>query len=580
MTRYLFVLLAMAAVIAAPMILRPAASVRTEDYAKGDRLVIITPHVETLRYEIEHGFSRWMQEKHGRRVVIDWRVPGGTSDIVKVVTSEYTAAFHAWWQKERRGSPAQAEGFLDSKSDSKSKSSAREAWLGSNVSSGFDLMLGGGPQDYDGLKKAGFIVSRDASGKFGPAAVKTAHPDWFTDAAIPASVAGQTYYDPDLAWIGTCLSAFGICWNKENLERRGIKAPAAWTDLADPAFENQLAVSDPTKSGTVAAMFECILQVEIAAAVKRSGQTLRGTVPANPAQALGSNLSPEGLARLNERLEGFDSVLNAPRAWTPLPANTIPDGWSAGLQEIRAIGANARYWTDSSTKIPLDVSEGEALAGMCVDFYGRNLIERLTKVNGESRLGFIAPHGGTTISPQPIAMFRGASNPELATRFIEFILSLEGQKLWGLKAGAPGGPEKMALRNMPLRRDYYVPEILVHAADPELRPLEPGAAFIYEPKYTAELFSSIRFLIRAMCIDPHIELKEAWHELIAHKFPPRATAAFNELPDAVSYAAVKAKIAPLLKSKDSVAVAKLARELSEHFRGNYLKARDLAREGK
>ena len=76
-------------------------------------------------------------------------------------------------------------------------------------------------------------------------------------------------------------------------------------------------------------------------------------------------------------------------------------------------------------------------------------------------------------------MFRGASNPELATRFIEFILSPEGQKLWGLKAGAPGGPEKMALRNMPLRRDYYVEANLAHAADPELRPLEPGEAFVH-----------------------------------------------------------------------------------------------------
>ena len=40
MKRYLFVLLAMAAVIAAPMILRPRESARTADYAAGDRLVI------------------------------------------------------------------------------------------------------------------------------------------------------------------------------------------------------------------------------------------------------------------------------------------------------------------------------------------------------------------------------------------------------------------------------------------------------------------------------------------------------------------------------------------------------------
>ena len=499
MKRYLFVLLAMAAVIAAPMILRPRESARTADYAAGDRLVIITPHVETIRYELEHGFLTWMKQRHARTVVIDWRVPGGTSDIIKVVNSEFKAA-----DEQRQGSGI-----------------------------GLDLMLGGGPSDYSGLKKSGYIIACDASGKFGPAAVKAAHPDWFSDTAIPARVFGQDYYDPGMAWVGTCLSAFGICWNSDNIERRGMTAPRTWADLAGPAFENQLAVSDPTKSGTVAAMFECILQINMAKAA--------GEQPATP--------------------------------------ETLAAGWLEGLKEIRRIGANARYWTDSSTKIPLDVSEGEALAGMCVDFYGRNLVERLTKVHGKSRLGFLTPHSGTTISPQPAALFRGAPNPELATRFLEFILSMEGQKLWGLRAGTPGGPEKMALRNMPLRRDYYVPENLQFAADPELRPHEPGAAFVYEPKYTSDLFSEIRFLIRAMCIDPHIELKEAWHELIAHNFPPEATAVFEELPG-VDYPAVKAKIAPVLKAKDPVATATLAREISETFRQNYLKARDLARAGR
>lgn len=492
MTRYLIVLLAMIAVIAAPMMLRPAASVRTEDYAERDRLVVITPHVETLRYELERGFTRWMQEKHGRRVVIDWRVPGGTSDIIKVVNSEFAAA------KE----------------------------ISADRGIGLDIMTGGGPIDYLGLKKSGHIVATDKSGKFGPAAVKAAHPDWFTEEAIPAKLSGQELYDPDLTWIGTCLSSFGICWNWDNLERRGIEAPVTWRNLASRLYENQLAISDPTKSGTVTAMFECILQMSMASA-------------------------------------------ESPAA-----------GWAAGFQTIRRIGANTRYWTDSSTKIPLDVSEGEALAGMCVDFYGRNVIERLTKATGTSRLGFLAPPGATTISPQPVAMFRGASNPELATRFIEFLLSPECQKLWGLKAGAPGGPEKMALRNMPIRRDYYIDANLTHAADPELRPLEPGMAFQYEPKYTADLFASIRFLIRAMCIDPHHELKDAWHELIAHGFPREATAVFDSLPPSLGYDEVRKKIAPVLKAKDPVAMTRLARELSETFRQNYLKARDLAREGK
>jgi iron(III) transport system substrate-binding protein len=501
MIRYHAVLLAMIAVIAAPMILRPEQSARTSDYAEQDRLVIITPHVETLRYEFERAFMAWMKREHGRTVVIDWRVPGGTSDIVKVVNSEFGAL----------GKGNGDEGIK------------------------LDLMFGGGPIDYGGLKKSGYITAQDGRGAYGPAAVKAAHPEWFAEEAIPASVAGQEYYDKDLQWLGTCLSAFGICWNRENLARRGLPEPQTWVDLTAVHFENQLAVSDPTKSGTVAAMFENILQMSIAAAVQEAGLTAE-------------TASPEAIEK----------------------------GWEAGWRTIRRIGANARYWTDSSTKIPLDVAEGEALAGMCVDFYGRNLVERLMKANGQSRLGFLVPRGGTTVSPQPIAMFRGAPNPELATRFMEFVLSLEGQKIWGLKAGVEGGPEKLALRNMPLRRDFYTPAILAQASDPELRPLEPGMAFHYESKYTGELFSAIRFLIRAMCIDPHHELKEAWQGVIAGGMPAEALAAFDAFPEAVRYEAVKKHIAPVLKAKDPIATARLAQELSETFRRQYLKARDLA----
>ena len=515
MRRYLAVFLALVAVIAAPMILRPAASVRTEDYAVKDRLVVITPHVETLRYELERAFTRWMQEKYQRRVVIDWRVPGGTSDILKVVNSEFTAA--------KAISPDRGIGI--------------------------DVMTGGGPIDYGGLLKSGYIVPRDASGKYGPGAVKDLHPDWFTDKGIPAKLSGQDLYEKDLHWVGTCLSAFGICWNIENMERRGLKAPTTWVDLASPVFENQLAISDPTKSGTVTAMFECILQMSMA----------------------------EGAAKM--MAQSSDSTAT-PEAKKALKIGGAALGWPQGLNVIRQIGANTRYWTDSSTKIPLDVSQGEALAGMCVDFYGRNVMERLTKANGKSRLGYISPAGGTTVSPQPVAMFRGAANPELATRFIEFVISPEGQKIWGFKAGASGGPEKMALRNMPIRRDYYAdPENIAHAADPSLRPLDPGMAFPYEPEFTGALFGSIRFIIRAMCIDTHLELKEAWHELIAHGFPTEATAVFNTLPPELNYEAVKKNIAPVLSGKDAVAKARLARELSETFRLQYLKAKELARSG-
>ncbi len=527
MYRYLAVFLAMAVTIAAPILLKPKESARSADYLPADRLVVVTPHVETIRFELERGFQQWMLTNHQRRVVIDWRVPGGTSDIIKVLKSEFTAAFENVWTTA--GNDAS---LIHDFADARSNSPARTAFLQSSAGVGIDLMLGGGPVDYNGLKKQGFTVSRNAAG-LGPEAVRKAHPDWFSNAVIPANIAGQDLYDPDLTWIGTCLSAFGICWNEERRVSLGIpSAPHTWADLALPAWRNQIALADPTKSGTVAAMFEVILQIEMQKA-----------------------------------------IASAPDS-DPARAAAAATGWLNGLRLIQRIAANARYWTDSSTKIPLDVADGEAVAGICVDFYGRNFVERLERANHTSRLHFIAPKGETTVSPQPVAMLRGAPNPELATRFIEFLLSPDAQKLWGWKAGTPGGPEKMALRNMPIRRDFYSPESLTNASDPDLRPMEKGIAFTYRPELTADLFSTIRVIIRAMCIDPHHELRNAWAALDASGFPPNATATFDSL-DAVNYTAA-AGIAAKLKSRDPIIAATVARDLSSLFRDQYLRVSSLA----
>ena len=38
---------------------------------------------------------------------------------------------------------------------------------------------------------------------------------------------------------------------------------------------------------------------------------------------------------------------------------------------------------------------------------------------------------------------------------MRFLLSPEGQRLWALKPGEPGGPVDVALRRNPIRRDVY-----------------------------------------------------------------------------------------------------------------------------
>lgn len=535
MGRYLALFLALAAVIAAPVLLKPDGSTRTRDFPPKDRLVVISPHIESIRAEFEAAFVQWMRERHGREVVIDWRIPGGTSEIKKVIEGEYRAALEHYWRTSR--SDPWKEEYGREFMDASSQSPARGVWLESTVGIGIDVFFGGGPGDFTEMARKGCIVAGDAEAGLGLAALRRARPEWFSDAGIPEKFAGEHFRDPNDTWAGTCLSSFGICYNTDFYTRLGIKPlPSRWEDLASPALENRVAMADPGKSGTVVKMLENILQQEMQRAAAEAKQS------------------------------GGD------------PKAALAEGWTRGLRIIQKIGANARYWTDSSTKIPLDVAEGDAAAGMCIDFYGRNIIERLEQANhGASRMAFVLPEGGTGQSVDPIAMLRGAPNPELATRFMEFVLGMEGQRLWAFKAGAPGGPKLMALRRLPVRRDYYTEENLRHAADPSILPYEIQNLLVYDPSLTGSSFSAIRLIIRAMCLDTHEELKTAWRALIANGFPPEATAVFEDVA-LVNYANTTGGINDKLKQRDPLVTAELSRTLAQHFADQYRRAARLAAE--
>ena len=62
---------------------------------------------------------------------------------------------------------------------------------------------------------------------------------------------------------------------------------------------------------------------------------------------------------------------------------------------------------------------------------------------------YVNAAGGSSVSVDPIGMFRGAPNADVAREFIAFTMSPAGQKLWNWKVGTPGGPERYALRRLP-----------------------------------------------------------------------------------------------------------------------------------
>lgn len=537
MSKTIAILTALVLTLAAPFLLRPAQTgyIRNPDKV----LVIISPHNETIRAEFTRAFRAHMLTTQGLDVLIEWRVPGGTSEIEKYIHSAYVAAFEYYWTNtlKREWSDHEiGEAFnnrrLDAEGDSPGQE-ARRIFLESDVGIGIDLMFGGGEYPFITQARSGHLMD---SGIF------ELQPEWFDEETIPARVSGETFYDPEHRWIGACLSSFGICYNTDSLRRlRADPPPSSWSDLGDPKFFAQIALADPSKSGSVTKAFEMLIQ-----------------------------------ERMREVLDELEPLSNE----TPEEheARALRLAWRKGLNLIQRICANARYFTDSSSKIPLDVAQGNAAAGMCIDYFGRTSNEMVRKPDGSSRVQYLTPLGGSSVSVDPIAMLRGAPEPELALDFIEFVLSPQGQKLWNYRIGTPGGPHEIALRRLPVRKDLYTPEHLRFFSDPDVLPYESAKAFEYRYEWTGRVFGPIRFIIRCMCIDPQEEMRMAWKKISDAGFPEQATRIFFDL-GFVSYDKAGGFINDTLKSGFKLSEINLARELSAQFRGNYIRAAAMADRG-
>ena len=467
-------LTALLVILALPFLARSGRRAPAIEVAPGERVIVITPHNEAVRYEFGRAFREHMAAR-GRTVQVDWRTPGGAAEIARYLAAECASASGC----------------------------------------GADVLFGGGSAEH---------IRHAAAGRLANSGIVTRHPELFGPGGIPQSAGGQLYWDPNGLWLGTCLSTFGICFNRDMLARLDVPVPASWEALADPRLHGQVALADPSKSGSVGKTFETIIQAQ-------------------------------------------------------MQDGNVEDGWGRAIRLIRRIGGNARYFTEASAKVPVEVAMGDAAAGLCIDFYGRFQSEATaTAAGGPGRVGFASAKGETALDPDPISLLRGAPHRDLAIAFMEFVLSADGQKIWAYRHGTPGGPQRYTLRRLPILPALYAPELTQYRADPDENPYAEGAGFQYHEAWTGPLFGAIAFVVRAMCVDTEPELAEAYGALAAAGFPPRATAAFDDL-SLVDYRAVSGPIRAALKARDPLQEAAWSRRLVHHFRALYLNATVLARAG-
>ena len=558
--KILFILIAIVAVIALPFLFRRPGIRLTEQ--TDDTVVIVTPNNEAIRLELEVGFREWYQKQTGRTVNIDWRAPGSTGNVVRLLNTSYENSFKNYWtQNLHRPWTHEVQSNYNQKSPKSALGKeAREAFLASNVGCGMDLFFGGGVTEFKKMATAGVLV---------PCDLLQRHPEWFNENIIPKELAGDALYDPDSKWMPAVLSTFGIMYNTDRLKDLGIEAPQQWSDLAKPAFYHQIAMVDPVQSSVVVKCFEMLLQQQMQ-------------------QACDEQFPDKPIDKLSK--EELQTALNI--------------GWMRGLRLIQKIMSNARYFTDNSIATVWDVNQGNCAAGVVVHFYGYHQRAETLARGGKDRVRFFVPKNGACYQPDPIGLLRGAPNKEVAQLFIEYIHSEEGQDRMGFKlrskidsepSNVTGSDEEKifrshqpmyhALHRTPVRRDFYTEAKKPFQSAPDMNPYDAENMFIYRTEWTGPAFGAIRFLSKVLFMHPYTELTRARKAIFEAQAAGRTEAAeralsvmqdFHEL----TYDWISEVYNPLVKAKNMRAQVDLETELTKRFCRQYKEAYKIATEGK
>ncbi len=392
------------------------------------------------------------------------------------------------------------------------------------VGIGADLFFGGGDYEHNQLA-AGIDTDGDEKRVADlPVTVDSGVSAELLEEAFPdADLAGAELYHRDtktgeVLWVGVVLSSFGIVYNRDvlALDVLRLPEPRTWEDLTHPRYAGWVALSDPNHSGSIAVTYNTILRRQ---------------------------------------------------------------GWGPGWHLLRRAFANSRYFTAGSTEVPVDVSNGNAAAGMCIDFYGRFQAGAVP----DGRVGYTDPPGATAITADPISVLRGGPEPEVARQFVAWLLTPEAQALWQLRVAAPGGPDRFALRRQPIRQDFYRAADRSSWTDPEIDPFVQARPF---PAGTPDYYRLVAPITYAMAIGVLDDLHAAWAAILETSTTHRNYGAMLELFDAMPDdlnppAGGEAAMLDLLKARWKADPESMLRDRQgwmRFYQGNYRRIVELSRE--
>ena len=243
-------------------------------------------------------------------------------------------------------------------------------------------------------------------------------------------------------------------------------------------------------------------------------------------------------------------------------------GWDQGWGTIIRVLANARALASRSADVLGQLDVGFFLAGFAVNSQGQSLADSTA-----GRVRYVNPPGATAVTPDLVSVLRTATDVDLATDFLRYCLSSEGQQVWGAKAEEgsnfghtlyhyPIDPriyestgDKLAVPQNPFQSDFGV-RVQVDKSQQQLDILVP--------------------LVRAACGENHVLLQQAWEAVVNSGMKPAALAELTAPPfdEETAY-----KLGAQYRTATPEDAQKLLNEWSAAFRARYARAIEKAKAG-
>ena len=199
-------------------------------------------------------------------------------------------------------------------------------------------------------------------------------------------------------------------------------------------------------------------------------------------------------------------------------------GWERGWQLLTELGGNVRQFDRVAAVTAKDVTLGETAYALAVDFYAFTQVATA----GRTNLSFVLPQDFTCLNPDGLAILQGAPHPTTAQRFVDFVLSEAGQKLWFLPRGHPEGPEKYSIERMTVRPDFY--RRYRGVSNIEYSPFELKQKSGYNARLARDRREVVAALVGALLADTHSELQAAWGAVVKRGMIPDDRAALGRPP--------------------------------------------------